>query len=161
MAGYGRRFKGGVNCARARWGLAGRVACRPGAGRCPVRLNHVTLPAEVLADSIAFYEALGLALIVRAEPRYARFAVDDGSTLSVEVSGGKAGDAEIFLWCAEVDADVAAAQGRGVVFDWPPTDQRYLWRTAGVRDPAGNLIVLFTPGVNQHFPPWRLDGRTR
>lgn len=124
-----------------------------------MRLNHVTLPAEVLADSVAFYEALGLYLIVLAEPRYARFAVDDGSTLSVEVSGGRAGDAEIFLWCADVDKDVAAAEARGLVFDQPPTDQNYLWRTAGLRDPAGNRILLFSPGVNQHFPPWRLDGR--
>lgn len=125
-----------------------------------MRLNHVTLPADDLAASIAFYTALGLELIVRDEPRYARFAVDDGSTLSVEVTDkGEAGDAEIFLACDDVDADAAAAIARGLVFDWPPTDQSYLWRTAGLRDPAGNRIVLFTPGVNQHFPPWRLDGR--
>jgi hydroxymethylpyrimidine/phosphomethylpyrimidine kinase len=123
-----------------------------------MRLNHVTLPADLLDDSIGFYQALGLEMIVLAAPRYARFAVDDGSTLSIEVSGGKAGGAEIFLWCADVDADVAAAQARGLSFDWPPTDQSYLWRTAGLRDPAGNRIILFTPGVNQHFPPWRLDG---
>jgi catechol 2,3-dioxygenase-like lactoylglutathione lyase family enzyme len=125
-----------------------------------MRLNHVTLPVLDLAESIGFYQALGLELIVRADPRYARFAVDDGSTLSVEVTeDGRAGDAEIFLHCDNVDADVAAAEARGLVFDWPPTDQSYLWRTAGLRDPAGNRIVLFTPGVNQHFPPWRLDGR--
>lgn len=125
-----------------------------------MRLNHVTLPADDLAASIAFYEALGLYLIVRAEPRYARFAVDDASTLSVEVTdAGGAGSAEIFLACDDVDADVAAAEARGLKFDWPPTDQSYLWRTAGLRDPAGNRIVLFTPGTNQHFPPWRLDGR--
>ena len=125
-----------------------------------MRLNHVTLPADDLAASIAFYQALGLELIVRADPRYARFAVDDGSTLSVEVTDtGKAGDAEIFLACENVDADAAAATARGLTFDWPPTDQSYLWRTAGLRDPAGNRIVLFTPDTNQHFPPWRLDGR--
>jgi hydroxymethylpyrimidine/phosphomethylpyrimidine kinase len=124
-----------------------------------MRLNHVTLPADDLAASTAFYQALGLHMIVLAEPRYARFAVDDGSTLSVEVADGEAGDAEIFLRCDDVDADVAAAEARGLVFEWPPTDQSYLWRTAGLRDPAGNRIILFTAGVNQHFPPWRLDGR--
>lgn len=122
-----------------------------------MRLNHVTLPATDLAASIAFYEALGLRLIVRAAPRYARFEVDAGSTLSVEVTeGGRAGDAEVFLHCDDVDADVAAAVARGLVFDWPATDQSYLWRTAGLRDPAGNRVVLFTAGANQHFPPWRL-----
>jgi catechol 2,3-dioxygenase-like lactoylglutathione lyase family enzyme len=126
-----------------------------------MKLNHVTLPADDLAASISFYTALGLELIVRAEPRYARFAVDAGSTLSVEVAdGARAGSAEVFLHCDDVDADVAAAQARGLVFEWPPTDQSYLWRTAGLRDPAGNRIVLFTAGANQHFPPWRLDGRT-
>ena len=125
-----------------------------------MRLNHVTLPADDLAASIGFYLGLGLQLIVRAEPRYARFAVDDGSTLSVEVSdGGRAGSAEIFLHCDDVDADVAAAEARGLVFDWPATDQSYLWRTAGLCDPAGNRVVLFTAGANQHFPPWRVDGR--
>ena len=122
-----------------------------------MRLNHVTLPADDLAASIAFYEALGLELIVHSAPRYARFAVDDGSTLSVEVTDdGRAGSAEIFLHCGDVDADVAAAVARGLVFDWPSTDQSYLWRTAGLRDPAGNRVVLFTAGANQHFPPWRL-----
>ncbi|MBC7505391.1 MAG: VOC family protein [Sandarakinorhabdus sp.] len=126
-----------------------------------MRLNHVTLPAANLADSIAFYTALGLHLIVRADPRYARFAVDASSTLSVEVTDdGAAGSAAIFLHCDDVDADVAAAILRGLTFDWPPTDQSYAWRTAGLCDPAGNHIVLFTAGTNQHFPPWRLDGRT-
>ena len=68
-----------------------------------------------------------------------------------------AGGAEIFLCCDDVDADVAAAAARGLVFDWPPTDQDYLWRTAGIADPAGNLIRLFSAGPNQHFPPWRLQ----
>ena len=126
-----------------------------------MRLNHVTLPATDLAASIAFYQALGLELIVRAESRYARFAVDGTSTLSVEVAeGGRAGSAEVFLHCDDVDADHAAAAARGVVFDWPPTDQSYLWRTAGTTDPAGNRVILFHAGANQHFPPWRLDGRT-
>jgi predicted enzyme related to lactoylglutathione lyase len=126
-----------------------------------MRLNHATLPADDLAVSIAFYEALGLEMIVLAEPRYARFAVDEASTLSVEVTeDGRAGTAEVFLHCEDVDQDHAAAVERGLVFEWPPTDQPYLWRTAGLRDPAGNRIVLFSAGANQHFPPWRLDGRT-
>jgi predicted enzyme related to lactoylglutathione lyase len=127
-----------------------------------MRLNHVTLPAEDLAASIAFYEALGLKLIVLAEPRYARFEVDGGSTLSVEVTpGAAAGSAEIFLHCDDVDADYAAALARGVAFDAPPTDQTYLWRTATTRDPFGNRIVLFTAGSAQHFPPWRLDQKSK
>jgi len=73
---------------------------------------------------------------------------------------GHPGSAEIFLCCDGVDGDYAGATDRGLTFDWPPTDQTYLWRTAGLTDPAGNRIILFTAGENQHFPPWRLDGRT-
>ncbi len=122
-----------------------------------MRLNHVTLPADDLAAAIAFYEALGLKLIVLSALRYARFQVDDFSTLSLEVTpDAAAGGAEIFLHCDDVDADYAAACARGVAFDTPPTDQSYLWRTATTRDPAGNRIVLFTAGAAQHFPPWRI-----
>lgn len=125
-----------------------------------MRLNHVTLPVSDLAVAIAFYERLGLTLIVRADPRYARFAVDDTSTLSVEVArDGQVGSAEVHLCCTDVDADFAAAEARGLIFDTAPTDQSYLWRTAAIRDPDGNRIILFSPGRNQHFPPWRLDGR--
>jgi catechol 2,3-dioxygenase-like lactoylglutathione lyase family enzyme len=127
-----------------------------------MRLNHVTLPADDLVASIAFYEALGLTLIVLAAPRYARFEVDSLSTLSLEVTpGAAAGGGEIFLHCDNVDLDYAAALSRGVMFDTPPTDQTYLWRTATTRDPAGNRIVLFTAGSAQHFPPWRLDGKRK
>jgi catechol 2,3-dioxygenase-like lactoylglutathione lyase family enzyme len=126
-----------------------------------MRLNHVTLPSTDLARSIDFYTRLGLQLIVRADPRYARFEIDAGSTLSVEVTEeGRAGSAEVFLHCDSVDQDHASASSRGVAFDWPPTDQSYLWRTAGTRDPDGNRIVLFTAGANQHFPPWRIEGGT-
>lgn len=125
-----------------------------------MRLNHVTLPAHDISASMSFYEALGFELIVKAEPRYARFAVDDSSTLSVEVTEkGHAGSAEVFLCCDDVDKDYAAAVAQKLVFDWPPTDQSYLWRTAGLKDPAGNQIILFSAGPNQHFPPWRIDGR--
>jgi catechol 2,3-dioxygenase-like lactoylglutathione lyase family enzyme len=122
-----------------------------------MRLNHVTLPADDLAAAIAFYEALGLKLIVLSALRYARIEVDGFSTLSLEVTpDAAAGSAEIFLHCDDVDADYAAARARGVAFDTPPTDQSYLWRTATTRDPAGNRIVLFTAGAAQHFPPWRI-----
>lgn len=125
-------------------------------------LNHVTLPAHDYAASLAFYTALDLTPIVAAPPRYARFEMDGGATLSIEVvaDGGGAGRAEIYLHCDDVDAAHAAAVARGLVFDFAPRDETYLWRRAGVTDPAGNLIFLYDAGVNQRFPPWRIDGRT-
>ena len=124
-----------------------------------MQLNHVTLPAGDYAASLAFYAALGLRQIVAAPPRYARFEMDGGATLSFEVmaDGGKAGAAEIYLHCDDVDAGHAAAAARGVVFDYPPRDEDYLWRCARATDPAGNRILLYHAGINQRFPPWRLD----
>ena len=123
-----------------------------------MRLNHVTLPADDYAASCAFYTALGLAQIVAAPPRYARFELDGDSTLSIEVvAGHRAGDAEIFLHCDDVDGDHAAAVARGVVLDYPPRDEDYLWRCTATRDPAGNRIILFHAGRNQRFPPWRIE----
>ncbi|TRW15115.1 VOC family protein [Glacieibacterium frigidum] len=122
-------------------------------------LNHVTLPAHDYDASLAFYTALGLTQIVAAPPRYARFEMDGGATLSFEViEGGRAGTAETYLHCEDVDAAYAAARSRGVVFDFAPRDETYLWRRGGVTDPAGNLIILYHAGTNQRFPPWRLDG---
>lgn len=123
-----------------------------------MNLNHVTLPADNYASSIAFYIALGLTQIVAAPPRYARFEMAGGATLSIEVfaDGAKAGAAEIYLHCDDVDAEVIAATVRGTVFDYPPRDEKYLWRCARTTDPAGNRIYLYHAGANQRFPPWRI-----
>lgn len=127
-----------------------------------MQLNHVTLPADDYDASRAFYLALGLHQIVAAAPRYARFEMDGGATLSFEVmaEGGRAGTAEIYLQCDDLDAAYAAAVARGLAFDFAPRDETYLWRRAGLTDPAGNRLFLYHAGPNQRFPPWRLDGRT-
>jgi hydroxymethylpyrimidine/phosphomethylpyrimidine kinase len=128
-----------------------------------MHLNHVTLPAGDYEASVAFYAALGLVQIVAAPPRYARFEMmPGGSTLSIEVMEGAnaAGSAEVFLACHDVDAEVAAAERRGIVFDQGLETRDYLWRQAGTRDPHGNRILLYHAGRNHRFPPWRIDGRT-
>jgi len=125
-----------------------------------VELNHVTLPADDYETSRAFYLALGLLQIVAAPPRYARFEMPGGSTLSFEVTAdGTAGAAEIYLHCDNVDSEAAAARRRGIIFDYMPRDENYLWRCGRVTDPAGNRIFLYHAGKNHRFPPWRLDGR--
>src|SRR5215471_16476959 len=49
-----------------------------------MNLNQVTIPVVNVEKSIAFYETLGLKLIVRALPHYARFECPDGdSTFSL------------------------------------------------------------------------------
>jgi catechol 2,3-dioxygenase-like lactoylglutathione lyase family enzyme len=49
-----------------------------------MNLNQVTIPVINIEKSISFYEMLGLKLIVKSLPDYARFQCPDGnSTLSL------------------------------------------------------------------------------
>ncbi len=124
-----------------------------------MRLNQVTAPASDLALSIAFYEALGLKLIVRND-HYARFEVGDGTdTFSLhmadDVQGAGNGPA-IYFECDDLDARVAALQSEGLVFDVEPVDQDWGWREAWLVDPAGNRVCLYAAGEHRRFPPWRV-----
>lgn len=128
-----------------------------------MRLNQVTLRAGDVDACAEFYRQLGFVLIVDSRPRYVRFECPDGgATFSVErcdepTTGGRA---EIYFECDELDVLVQRLLGRGFRFEHPPVDQRWLWREARLKDPAGNVIVLYSAGRNRRFPPWRVDGLT-
>ena len=50
-----------------------------------MNLNQITIPSLNLEKSIPFYQTLGLKLIVKALPHYARFECPDGnSTFSIQ-----------------------------------------------------------------------------
>lgn len=123
-----------------------------------VRLNQMTLPAYELAASVAFYESVGLTLIVHAPPRYARFECEGGATLSVEV-GGRAGSGGVYLECTDLDAVVAKARARGIEVS-DPVEQSWLWREAWTVDPAGNRLCLYQADLNRRYPPWRIEQST-
>ncbi len=123
-------------------------------------LNQVTLPSMDVAKSIEFYEMLGLTLIVRALPHYARFECPNGaSTLSVhEVESLPTGDiASIYFECEQLDETVNELVAKGITFDEQPEDRRWLWREARLKDPDGNKIILFYGGENRKNPPWRVN----
>jgi catechol 2,3-dioxygenase-like lactoylglutathione lyase family enzyme len=124
-----------------------------------MRLNQVTVPALDLQRSIAFYETLGLKLIVKAD-HYARFEVGDGTdTLSLHVTkdaSGAENGPHIYFECDDLDARVAALKAKGVAFDTDPIDQSWLWREAWLTDPAGVKLCLYHAGEMRRFPPWRL-----
>jgi hydroxymethylpyrimidine/phosphomethylpyrimidine kinase len=122
-------------------------------------LNQVTLPASDYEASVAFYRLLGCRQIVASPPRYARFEVPGGTTLSIEVRAPADGPSttEHFFQCADVDAEVERLVEAGVLFDVPPEDRDYLWRVAETRDPHGNRIRLYSTGEIRRFPPWRID----
>lgn len=128
-----------------------------------MRLNQVTVPLVDYAASVAFYQALGLKLIVDAAPRYARFECPEGdggepATFSIEkVEGYKGSDwPEIWFESDDLDALVARLKARGIEILSGPITTSYLWREAEVRDPAGTRIKLYHAGENRRFPPWRV-----
>ena len=49
-------------------------------------------------------------------------------------------------------------QQQGIKFDLEPTDQRWGWREAHLRDPDGNRLILFHAGEFRKNPPWRVGG---
>lgn len=122
-------------------------------------LNQVTISVKNIERSIEFYQVLGLKLIVKALPRYARFECMNGnSTFSLHESS-ESGTNNIWLYfeTETLDDDVDKLQRKGIVFETLPADQSWLWREARLKDPDGNLLILYYAGVNRKNPPWRLD----
>lgn len=122
-------------------------------------LNQVTVPCIDYEASVAFYKALGLTQIVDSPPRYARFETPTGATLSlhsVDVLAESTG-VTIYFEVKDVDQRVRELEAEGLIFDTRPVDQRWLWREAYVRDPAGNAICIFNAGENRRYPPWRIS----
>ncbi|HET7599635.1 MAG TPA: VOC family protein [Gemmatimonadales bacterium] len=124
-----------------------------------MNLNQVTLSAADLAPAVAFYQRLGLRLIVDALPRYARFECPDGeSTLSLEQAPERAAGSSpvVYFECEQLDDTVERLVAAGIRFDSMPADQPWLWREARLRDPAGNPLCLYRAGRNRRHPPWRV-----
>jgi predicted enzyme related to lactoylglutathione lyase len=124
-----------------------------------VNLNQVTIHTDKTLEMAAFYQKLGLKIIVDSLPRYARFECPDGdSTLSIEYTDKISTGSGIVLYfeCDDVDADVARLKELGISFETDPQDRDWLWRDACLKDPAGNTICLFYAGENRKNPPWRV-----
>lgn len=123
-----------------------------------MNLNQITLPAVDIPEAVAFYRRLGLIQIV-SSPHYARFECPQGdATISVhqvETLGDTTG-VVVYFECDDLDCTVAQLCKAGVAFDRLPTDERWLWREARLRDPAGNVLCLFHAGENRKNPPWRI-----
>lgn len=124
-----------------------------------MRLNQVTLPSGNLDVSVEFYQLLGLTLIVDARPRYARFELDGGDTLSLHYSERKKQPSEtlIYFECDDLDDRVASLREVGVKILSGPRDESWLWREARLTDPDDNPICLYFAGSARRFPPWRVN----
>jgi len=125
-----------------------------------MNLNQITAPSLDLTKSIPFYEKLGLKLIVKSLPHYARFECPDGaSTFSIhQVESLPTGDGiYVYFECESLDEQVQKLIAEGIEFDELPNDKRWLWREARLKDLDGNQLILFYGGDNRLNPPWRLE----
>ncbi|WP_108869166.1 VOC family protein [Aquimarina aquimarini] len=125
-----------------------------------MNLNQITVPSLDVSKSIIFYKKLGLHLIVESLPHYARFeCIEGGATFSIhQVEKIPTIDGiYIYFEIEELDQEVARLITKGIQFDQMPTDQRWLWREARLKDPDGNQIILYFAGDNRKNPPWRIN----
>lgn len=124
-----------------------------------MNLNQITVPALDIPKSIAFYQTLGLKLIVKSD-HYARFECPDGtSTFSVHLTDKlpTGHGISVYFECEDLDEKVEDLIQKGVQFDELPNDKSWLWREAYLKDPDGNQLILFFAGENRLCPPWRIN----
>jgi catechol 2,3-dioxygenase-like lactoylglutathione lyase family enzyme len=125
-----------------------------------MNLNQITVPVTDVERSIQFYEKLGLRLIVKSLPAYARFECPEGSSTfslhQVEILSSGEG-IWIYFEMQNLDAFVNELIGKGIVFEELPNDKPWLWREARLKDPDNNQIILYFAGGNRTNPPWRIE----
>jgi catechol 2,3-dioxygenase-like lactoylglutathione lyase family enzyme len=124
-----------------------------------MNLNQITIPSLNLENSIPFYQTLGLKLIVKSLPHYARFECPDGnSTFSIQQVEQlpKGNGIHIYFECNNLDKYVNELIDKGIEFDEMPKDKSWLWREAHLKDIDGNHLILYYAGDNRLNPPWKL-----
>ncbi len=124
-----------------------------------MNLNQLTVPVTDIERSILFYEKLGLQLIVKALPTYARFECREGdATFSIHKVDEQPEEPHVYIYFEVTDLDnvVKKLVAAGVAFDEMPEDKRWLWREARLKDPDGNQLIIYYAGDNRKNPPWRV-----
>jgi len=127
-----------------------------------MNLNQITVPSLNLEKSIPFYETLGLKLIVKSLPHYARFECPNGdSTFSLHQTEKlpKGEGIYVYFECENLDEKVIELKAKGIAFQLEPTDQKWLWREARLKDVDGNQLILFYANENRLNPPWRINSK--
>ena len=123
-----------------------------------MNLNQVTVPALDVAASVAFYQRLGLELIV-SSPHYARFKCPEGeASFSVHLVNELPirPNTIVYFETSSLDERVKQLENAGLSFYQQPRDEPWLWREARIVDPSGNMICLYWAGINRLNPPWRI-----
>ena len=125
-----------------------------------MNLNQITIPSLDLTQSIPFYEKLGLHLIVKSLPHYARFVCPDGgATFSIhQVEALPKGEGiNVYFECQDLDEYVNVLLEKGIKLEEMPNDKSWLWREARLKDVDNNQLILYFVGENRLNPPWRIN----
>ncbi|MGO2232431.1 glyoxalase [Marinomonas sp. UCMA 3892] len=125
-----------------------------------MELNQITLPVKDMDDAVNFYLKLGFTQIVDT-PHYSRFSCPEGnSTFSLSLESVEFENSSVIYFEHEkLDELCADLSQRGFQFEQLPTEQRYLWKEAILKDPSGNKIKLYWAGENRLSPPWKVEKR--
>ena len=124
-----------------------------------MNLNQITIPVMNVTKSIEFYEKIGLRLIVKSLPHYARFeCIEGSSTFSLhKVDNLPTGEGIwVYFEVADLDCFVNALIHKGIIFEELPNDKPWLWREARLKDPDNNQLILYFAGNNRKNPPWKI-----
>jgi catechol 2,3-dioxygenase-like lactoylglutathione lyase family enzyme len=125
-----------------------------------MELNQITLPVKNMDDAVNFYLKLGFTQIVDT-PHYSRFSCPEGNaTFSLSLESDELENSSVIYFEHEkLDELCADLSQRGFQFEQLPTEQRYLWKEAILKDPSGNKIKLYWAGENRLNPPWKVEKR--
>ncbi len=124
-----------------------------------MNLNQITIPTLDIVKAIAFYQKLGLRLIVQSLPRYARFECPEGgSTFSIHLVDQLPSGNGVYVYfeCENLDEYVDELMAKEIDFEELPANKSWLWREARLKDPDNNQLILYYAGENRLNPPWRI-----
>ena len=124
-----------------------------------MNLNQITVPVNDVEKSIEFYEKLGLKLIVKSLPHYARFKCPEGnSTFSLHEARNLPKESSIWVYFEVQDLDKYVMQliDKGIKFEEMPIDKSWLWRESRLKDLDNNQIIIYFAGNNREDPPWKV-----
>lgn len=123
-----------------------------------MNLNQITIPSQNVPRTIAFYEKLGAKCIVHSQDQYARFEAPEGdTTFSIHYSERLSGEGIwLYFEVPDVAQKVSELKTKGIIFETEATPQSWLWIEARLKDPDGNVIIIYHAGENRKNPPWSI-----
>jgi catechol 2,3-dioxygenase-like lactoylglutathione lyase family enzyme len=122
-----------------------------------MNLNQVTISVKNVEKSIEFYQKLGLNLIVKSLPEYARFeCIDGNATFSLHRNEEANNGTWIYFEVDNVDIKINELLENDFIIDELPEDKPWLWREARLKDLDNNIIIIYNAGENRKSPPWRI-----